>query len=135
MKAQQWSLEAILAISVFIIVFVFVIAFISYRPLDQTKQLELQSVKIFEKTRSDAGFIEGSKVSDAKLSEWFTETNNTEDLAAFKKELGLTDDFCIYFENEGETIPRVLEGTGESFYGVGDSTITIGDVPCGQVIS
>lgn len=136
MKGQQWSLEAILAITVFLVVFIFLVTFITSRPLDNTRQLELQSVKIYEEAKSpDKGFVDGTRLDYNKMDGWYDIVNDPERLAQFKKELGLTADFCIYFEDANGTRGIPYNNTTTIYYGLGDPSITIGEVGCGQPIT
>jgi len=124
MRGQQWSLEVILAISIFIIVFVFMVSFLSFRPSDDTGRLELQSIALYEELRGPGGFLDGNRVDLVKLQSWSaaSRSETQADLRAIKRKVGMVGDFCIYFENaQGQIIPNTLDG--DIFYGVGDRTI------------
>jgi len=142
-SAQQWSLEAMLAIAVFVIVFVFMIAFIGLTPQEGKRRLELQSVTLLEEIRSEGGFLDGNQVNTTAYEAWFNASRRDggytgEELDALKQELGISGDFCVYFMDQSGGIRQNIlhENDPDSYqyyYGVGDDTIQIAGQPCTNV--
>jgi hypothetical protein len=128
-KAQTWSLETIVSLSVFLVLLVGIIFVFYAQPLNQTANVAVTNDPILAQLstagNSPVAILEGNVVNTDKLQE--ISDMNYEDL---KSELGLSDDFCIIFVTKNGTVIPV-NGTP----GVGSSQIIVGGHPCGQAIS
>ena len=128
---QTWSLDLILAVGIFIL---FIIAFyvILSGQSDEDVQEELEDTASdivirldAEAGPSKAGIIKDGKINETKLAEL-----SEEDYEDLKQILGISNDFCIFLEDEnGRLIP--ING---SKMGVGGSEITINGRPCNSTI-
>ena len=79
-------------------------------------------------SEQDISFVKESKVDDERLN-----TISEKTYQNVKQELGIENDFCIYFEDaEGNIVPIELE-TG-TYYGIGNENATIAGQACGQAL-
>jgi hypothetical protein len=127
--AQVWALEVIVSITVFIVVFVFVLSLVSFTSRKPLQELQSETVALATAVTNDPvyAFILMGKVDKerfAGLAEM--------DYEVLKRELGLKNDFCIYIEDaQGNIIPVRYNGKNYTAIGNG-SEITIGGAKCGE---
>lgn len=132
-KGQIISIDLVIAIVIFVTIivgFFYVIQIFSQR--DQTAALKQQVENLpssLQENSSKVAFIEGNEINIQKLIQ-FARMNYSE----IQNELGITDDFCVYIEDEkGNIIP--IDGKA----GVGSDKVQIGNstaiYKCGQKIS
>ena len=100
-KGQTWSTDAIIAVSLFIgvlIVFFYIAGFLSqgqkYDELTAEGEKIPQSLT-FADNSSGLAFIKGNRIDNDKL-EFFA----LQEYDQIKKRLGITNDFCLHFEDQ-----------------------------------
>ncbi len=124
-KGQTWSIDAIFAAVVFLIVIVFAIVLLTdLFEAGTTKELNEESQRILQKLSSGIGpqLIRGSEVNMENVEQLLNMTYDE-----LKELLGVKYDFCIFFEDQDGNIILI----NESFVGFGDPNVTINDLPCG----
>ena len=99
-KAQNWSLEVIIALSVFLVIFVLVSVFLFYIPEDPTRDLQFQSQKVGSTLENDILVDDDVVIVD-----------NIEELTGYscdelKDLFAISSDVCIHFEDLGRTVDR-----------------------------
>jgi hypothetical protein len=105
-KAQTWSTDALVGVALFIIAAILVYYLLGpVKDREQQKNIEDDSKKIPNSLGSDQNFtstfIYNSKVDEAKL----IGVSNLS-YESLKNNLGVSSDFCIYFEDEnGNLVP------------------------------
>jgi len=128
-KGQTWSTDAIIAVSLFIgvlIVFFYIAGFLSqgqkYDELTAEGEKIPQSLTFAENV-SGLAFIEGTKVDRQKL-----DALAAQDYAEIKKKLGVTNDFCLHFEDEDGNLVRI-----DGKVGLGSDKVLLNGTPCSSV--
>lgn len=120
-KSQNWSLEVIIALSIFLVIFVLVSVFLYYIPEDRTIGLELKSQRVISTLENDV-LLEDGQVMDEGLVELSGYT--CED---FKDLFAVAGDVCIHFEDlDG----YLIEVEGKTGFGCEGITFENGQV-CG----
>lgn len=134
-KAQTWSTDLLLAAGLFLLTFVvFFYVIQSSLPGNRVADLKDESTIISLKVSDGSGqnsaliFIVNNKVDNNRL----IIIANT-DYEELKAKLGLSNDFCIYFEDENGNLINLSEVTGQSGVGIGSSRIKISGIPCGSI--
>lgn len=101
-KSQNWSIESIIAISLFLVVFIVSLSYISMLPSDDSTQIAYNSEVVLNGLEFDLGLIDNYDVDEAKLEE-LSVTDVSSDYLA--ETVGVDGDICISFENmDGEII-------------------------------
>jgi len=122
-KAQTWSADALIAVSIFAVAFIFLFSFLSAKSQsDKISQLkkEGQGMPDMLSSKSNTTFIEGQKINKQKLESF---ANLTYD--QLKDILGTSYNFCIHFEDEQGNIINVSNKTG-----IGSPKAKVGGVAC-----
>lgn len=122
-KSQAWSIDFVIGISVFM--GALVIFYTLLNPASNEKPIILQKdasfiAKEVEEEESPLTVMEGNIVNETKLD------NLIGRYSSIKKNLGIKNDFCIYFEDENGNIMPIKEGVT----GIGSSDIKIGGIQC-----
>jgi len=124
-RGQSWSFDIALAVVIFILT---TITFFAFSNSDNTRKLgavQSEAHYILEHAKAENSplqIVDNQEVDEMKLQQ-FASTNYEE----LKKEAGVTNDFCIYFEDEeGNVVP--IEGSN----GIGSSSINVSGTPCTQ---
>ncbi len=122
-KGQSWSIDVIIAVIIFILIItVFYSVISSKNKSDSTTDLKQESFAISSKLRSKSSatsIMENGEISLDKLEELCMMGYEKA-----KEELGVEDDFCIYFEDQnGDIIPIPCGATQKA--GFGDPSINI----------
>lgn len=128
-SGQVWSIEMIVAASVFIVVFVFVLVLVTFSEGDSYRELQAETVTLATTVATDEqyGFVEGGSVDKEKFAE-LAQMNYSK----LKRELGMGSDFCIFIEDsKGNLVPVIWNGENITAIGNG-SGILVGGKPCGQ---
>ncbi len=131
-KAQVISLDLVLAILVFvgiIATFFYVVSLFSFQ--SQTSNVQRQGEdlpRFLQQNVSSFGFIEDNQIDLQKINSF-----SNMDYAQLQKALGLSVDFCIYFEDENGNIIPV-----NNKLGLGSDKVNFGQnqsFQCGIAIS
>ncbi|MFH1398936.1 MAG: hypothetical protein ABIG95_02400 [Candidatus Woesearchaeota archaeon] len=127
-KSQTWSLDILIAASIFIvgiIVFLYVIS--SSKEGDMGEVLSTDSevvsetlIAIDENTASPIAPIIGNKVDSVRL-----EQLAAMDYEDIKNALGIASEFCIHFEDERGNIVDIDDDPGVTRYSIGSSKLNI----------
>lgn len=133
-KGQQWSFEVILALALFLAVFVFGLTFLALGNQDGRRTLELQNIALLQEIRGPNGFLENNRVNNERLNRWYNITRNEEDFEEFKTRLGLVNDFCIFFLDIDQQLVALRWNETANYTGLGDGAILLNDTPCGTMI-
>ena len=133
-KGQNWSLDLILGIVVFMLILSVFYMILSKDSSTDIKALKTQGNKIlnfFDSTKSDSEFaiLEGNQVNMTLLEELY----KNGDYDRIKEELGITGDFCIILEDSNNRVVVVDNGTGGNVYGFGNDSLNISGCLCGDV--
>jgi uncharacterized protein YpmB len=123
----MWSVEIIIALTVFIVVFVGVLSLMVFSGRDAYREQHSETVNLASLMQDDYALINSGTLDKRKFSE-LAEMNYTQ----LKKQVGARSDFCIFIEGEdGKIMP--VRFNGKNYSGIGNgSGITIGGKPCGQ---
>lgn len=129
-KAQNWSIEVIIALSVFTTVFIAVLVImLQTGGNEEVLDVERESIQAIEQFRYQEGrvnkyaFLENNKVNVQTL-----ETMEKIPYDQLKNELGIKDDFCILLVNSSGSY-RTINGK----LGVGSDKVTIQGYQCGNI--
>jgi hypothetical protein len=142
-KSQAFSMDIMIAIGIFIIgIIVFLVLMSGNSQKDVTNRLTTESEAVPQRlmaqdtsSMTNATFIVDSKVDETLLSQ--TLEKPYDDL---KRQVGVTSDFCIHFEDEEGNIIDLDESPCRVRYSIGDTrlnlTISYSDgsektIPCG----
>ncbi|MBS1266592.1 MAG: hypothetical protein MAG795_00559 [Candidatus Woesearchaeota archaeon] len=142
-KSQTWSIDVLLAATLFvagIVIFFYVLSYSG--DSDTVKELESESesipekvIAVDEKSATTTSFVIGNKVDEDKLN---SITNKTYEQV--KSEIGIFSDFCIHFEDENGNLINIGNDSANPRYSIGDPKLnfTIIDengqqivIPCG----
>jgi len=140
-KAQTLSMDLLLGLTVFIVIFIAIFGFINYLTKDTIPgQLKEESELILasiESENSIMGFIEGNQINQAKLNT----IAYPEAYKNLRAVIGTKYNFCIYLEDENGNLIN-LNGDPANIefeqVGIGDSALAdednlkINGVPCGK---
>ncbi len=122
-KAQTWSMDALIAVSIFTVAFIFLFSFLSVKSqserIEQLKQ-EGEAIPETLSTQNNVTFIEGQKINKEKLESFANMT-----YGQIKDALGITYDFCIHFEDEEGNIIKISDKTG-----IGSPKAAVGGEKC-----
>jgi len=128
-KGQNWSIDAIVAVGIFVIALMFFlwnsgIFNQNQKVQDIGKEGDSALAKIdADKTNSPATFVTENSIDEKKL-----QAVSSLDYETLKSELGLKSDFCIHIEDENGNILNV----SGSQVGIGSPRAVIGGTKCGQ---
>ena len=123
-KSQSWSIEFIIAISIFITAFILLYSLIGLGSNPKGDQLQKDSFFISRQTSEEKlslSIVEKDTVNDTKL-DYLIE----KEYLPLKTELGIQNDFCIFFEDEKGNVVTIREG----IVGVGSPEIKVGGIKC-----
>jgi len=129
-KAQTWSTDALVGMTLFILAALMIYYLLGpIQKSDQQQSLLQESEKLPQLLSSEQNnsqvFIEGSKIDEGKLDE-----ASKMDYGQLKNILGVSSDFCIYFEDDqGNLVP-----IGANKTGLGSPLANIGGRACNESI-
>jgi hypothetical protein len=122
-RGQSWSFDIALAVVIFILT---TITFFAFSNSDNARKLgavQSEAHYLLEHAKAENSalqIIDGQEVDVVKLQQLALA-----DYEQLKEESGISNDFCIYFEDEeGNVVP--IDGHN----GIGSSSINVSDVPC-----
>lgn len=135
-KGQNWSLDLVLGVIVFLLVLGVFYLLISKNTSTDIKGMKDKGNSIMSyldssKSDSDLAFIHDNNINMTLLEKLY---NNHTKYEQLKNELGLTGEFCIVLEDSNGrivVIDETLPGTG-NIYGFGNSNLNISGCLCGQ---
>ena len=135
-KAQNWSLDLVLGIIVFLLILGVFYLLISKNSTTDIKGMKEQGNSILnhlDSSKSDSAFafIDGNTINMTLLEELYKNPGRYQEL---KDELGISGDFCIVLEDKNGRVVVIDElspGTGK-IYGFGNSSLNVSGCLCGQ---
>jgi hypothetical protein len=132
-KGQNWSMDLILGIVVFLLILAVFYILISKKSTVDINGLKSTGNKVLnalDSTKSDASytFIDGNKINITKFENLYT----SGDYELIRQDLGLTGNFCIVLEDENGRVVVVSSGAGGNIYGFGNESLNISGCLCGQ---
>ncbi|MGM5483940.1 MAG: hypothetical protein ACQER9_03425 [Nanobdellota archaeon] len=95
-RGQNWSIEFMVAMSIFVVIFIFSTIFIFYTPVNDIEIMEKESEKAVVGLETHLELVEDDKVDEEKLDEIITDNLSSSELATV---LGISGDVCISFED------------------------------------
>lgn len=100
-RGQNWSLEILIALGVFIVVFVIASLFMFYIPSDPARNIKRQSDTVMDSLEKDVGLIESGEINTFILTQ--LEFMSCEELRDF---FAISGVMCLHFESlNGSVIP------------------------------
>lgn len=133
-RGQNWSMELLISVSLFIVVFIGAIGLLTMQSQSNTQQVVRESDILVNQLYGNEDEItviaKDGKVTPKRLEELSQMSENE-----LKDHVGIDADFCIILRNPqtGKVIP-VYNGT-EYVVGVGSSKISVAGKTCGKSIS
>jgi len=137
-KGQAISIDLILALLVFVSVivgFFYVVSILSEK--DETGTIKRQGEDIprsLQANVSKFAFIKGNQIDIAKLLEFADQ-----DYRQLQNSLGISNDFCIFIEDENGNVIPIEDSSGKKKAGIGSSKVTLGNsthaYKCGEPIT
>ncbi|KYK26064.1 hypothetical protein AYK26_01295 [Euryarchaeota archaeon SM23-78] len=134
-RAQVWSVDVLLAVVIFISVLLIFYVTMNRNQEGglQTLEPQAEQLKTQLEQNHEYGFVIGDDIDEKKFKA-FADNTSTEDLyKELKKKLGVTGEFCIYFEDADGNL-LILNTSKGNKTGLGDSDVIVGGTPCGQPI-
>lgn len=128
-KGQNWSADALVAITIFLVVllsFFYITGRTSQsKKIDSIAEEAASIPEAFSTSPNQTlVFIEGNKVDAKRLEEL-----SRLDYKELKRQLGISNDFCIHFEDEKGNI-IFINGTTQTA-GIGSGKAGVGNLTCG----
>lgn len=123
-KSQTWSMDAMIAIGVFISAIFVVYLIFSGSKESKAEELEKDANKVLGSIvaeGSEVAIVEGIELNEEKLQQLINEQ-----YLDLKKKIRTENDFCIFLEDEDE---KIIYLNGK--VGIGSDIIKISDEPCG----
>jgi len=127
---QSWSIDVVIGVLIFLLVIGVFYAILTNNTKEDTTDLKISSETVAEKLTSDpdVGFVTDESIDETKL--WaFAE----KEYLTLKKELGVNQEFCVFFEDENGNIINITNSTDGTFVGIGSSSVTVGGIPCKEI--
>jgi hypothetical protein len=95
-KAQTWSLEVIISLSIFLVLFLGIVLVFFQSPPSTQPAVDVQSIPLMSRFNINAqnqtgAFLDGNVVNQERLEEL-----RMQNYSQLKEDLAITDDFCIY---------------------------------------
>ena len=138
-KSQSFSMDIMVALGIFIIgVIVFLYLVIGNSSKDVSDRLATDSENLPQRliapdeyTTTNTTFVVENKVDTQRLNKTMTRPYNE-----LKREMDITSDFCIHFEDENGNIVDLDEASNYMVYSMGNPklNITVTDAWCTRVI-
>ncbi|MFP4112270.1 MAG: hypothetical protein ACLFPQ_01390 [Candidatus Woesearchaeota archaeon] len=137
MKAQVFSLDTIIGVVIFLVVFTIFFAILTKNTQqDTTEQLNQEAQVLLNKLTTtddsslspgqDLAIVKGGRVVEERIPELLGK-----DYEELKASLGIKGDFCIFFEDRDGNIINISDITGrDDIIGLGNQKINISGVPC-----
>jgi len=128
-KAQTWSLDVMIAISIFIVVVIgfFYIIDMSSKPNEAEKLKDegetVPDMLISSETGENQSAVLEKKVDEGKIEELIEKSKTKEEYENLKKELGIEGEFYIHFEDDEGNIIYINESDGT--VGIGSDKVEI----------
>ncbi len=137
-RGQSWSIELIISLSVFVVIIIGLFVSFSTQPTNPVQELQAQSQQFISRffatdtsNQQVYSFIENNNVNDQKLAQL-----QATDYSEIKKELGLSDDFCIILVDSNNNIIPIVAANGSTYYAIGSGNIQLGNgVTCNSTVS
>ncbi len=131
-QGQTWSVDALLAVLVFVLaIFVFVYFLLFSSNTNVIEQLqsesELLSLRLSSNTPNSSdsfAFIINNRVDKERVVELAGRASTSSDYENLRAELGIRNDFCIYFEDKDGNLVSV-SGETDDVIGIGNPDFVI----------
>ena len=125
-SGQAWSIDAIVGVSLFIIIVIAVLAFsLSQGKSSKTNELQIEGERIFSSlSNKDSGPIVDERKVDPEALLDLSQMSYQE----LKNKMGIKNDFCIYFVDERGNLQYINDNG--SIVGIGSPKVTINGVRC-----
>ncbi len=133
-RGQVWSMDLIIAVLIFLIVAGLFYSLLNMKMKEGKGSLQAESQTIASKLLKDR--TRNLKITEKrnKISEDKLKQLTDEDYEKLKKDLGVNNEFCIFFENQDGEIKPINNSENEEVTGIGsargDLNLTEG-TPCG----
>ncbi len=140
-KAQTLSMDLLLGLTVFLVIFIAIFGFINYlakeavpENLKAESELVLASI---EAQNNPIGFIENNQINEEKLDT----IANPQSYENLRSVIGTKYNFCIYFEDENGNLLNLngdIADIENDQVGIGDASLDdadnlkINNIPCGK---
>lgn len=125
-RGQGWSLEIIIALSFFTIIFVIMMGLLFFDSSPTLSEVQLQSAfitsRLFVTDSQDSSlaFVINNVVYNARLERFYRKS-----FSEIQSEIGVYDDFCIVLRNSEGKVVNI-----SGVHAVGSASILVDDVPC-----
>ena len=128
LKSQVWSLDVMIAVIIFLGTIFFFFMILNNAPGSKTDELEQEALKVIEEITSEnfeLRVTDGDMINSTRLEDLL---GNYSDI---KKELGVKNEFCIYFEDEAGNVIYINLTGDKNYTGLGSDTINVSNITCG----
>lgn len=129
-KAQTLSTEFIIAITIFVAAIILFITLLSSSADPKTKELQQEAVLLSDQTKVDESPI--NIVTDGDINRTKLRMLIDTPYEELKQELGLQNEFCIYFKDRQGKVMYITGPDEQDRFGIGSSKIYIDEKECGQ---
>jgi hypothetical protein len=135
-RAQVWSVDVLLAVVIFVsVILVFYVTMSKpIKPGMTSLETNAGDLKVELEKNYELGFINKDNIDEQKFLAFLG--NSTNNFTGLKKKLGISGNFCIFFEDsDGNIIIISDEAQGISnFTGIGSNETCISGYYCGTTI-
>lgn len=133
-RGQAWSVDLVVGVLIFLLVIGLFYSLLSRNINDDTTQLKVESETVANKLSDNTmnSLLTNGEVDPEKMKT-FTE----KEISELKAELGVNNDFCIFFEDDtGNIVPIIINdsGTQKVYYSIGSKEINVSGHECGTQI-
>jgi len=136
-RAQVWSVDVLLAVVIFVSVILVFYVTMSARSKPGMKTLETNAddLKVELEKNYDLGFINKDDINQQKFLAFLG--NATNNFTGLKKKLGISGNFCIFFEDSDGNIIFISDEAQNinNFTGVGSNETCISGYYCSTDIT
>ncbi|NOZ80928.1 MAG: hypothetical protein GXP63_04605 [DPANN group archaeon] len=131
-KAQTYLSDLLFAIGIFLLTFIIFFNFLSVSESKRTGRLEAESVLIPTRLvmtgdNDTLAIIVDNVVDTTKLKEL-----SNRGYTSIKNAIGVTNDFCIIFEDKDGNLINLTQVIGSPNYGIGSPRMQVEGRPCGR---
>ncbi len=133
-RGQAWSIDLVVGVLIFLLVIGLFYSLLSRNVNDDTTQIKIESESIANRLsdNSEYSLLENGEINSDKIKDF-----SNKNIDQLKAELGVKNDFCIFFEDDaGHIIPIVVNGSSgqEIYYSIGSQDINVSGCECGTQV-